>query len=334
MFQVFMYAFNAVMPILLLVLLGYVLRSVGFAGEEFFKKANTLVFRVFLPALLFCNVYDIETLSDVHWGDVGYIALIVVLLAVIGVLLAAAFVPERLQKGPFIQCVFRSNCAILGIPLAQSLGGTPAVAFTAVATAVTIPLFNTLAVIVLSYYADKTPSVKATVLRTLKNPLIIGVGLGLLVLAIRSFIPHTADGALVFSLENNCKFVFSAVRMAGQAASPLALVVLGARFDFSAVRSLLRPITIGVIARIVFAPALAIGGAIALTQLGVLHFTTVEVPALVAVFGSPIAVSSAVMVGEIGGDDQLAAQLVVWTSAFSLFTIFITVFLLRSFAYL
>ena len=145
-----MYAFNAVMPILLLVLLGYVLRSVGFAGEEFFKKANTLVFRVFLPALLFCNVYDIETLSDVHWGDVGYIALIVVLLAVIGVLLAAAFVPERLQKGPFIQCVFRSNCAILGIPLAQSLGGTPAVAFTAVATAVTIPLFNTLAVIVLS----------------------------------------------------------------------------------------------------------------------------------------------------------------------------------------
>ena len=77
-----------------------------------------------------------------------------------------------------------------------------------------------------------------------------------------------------------------------------------------------------------------IGGAIALTHLGVLQITPVEVPALVAVFGSPIAVSSAVMVGEIGGDDQLAAQLVVWTSAFSLFTIFITVFLLRSFAYL
>lgn len=334
MFNIFMYAFNAVVPILLLVLLGYALRRIGFAGEDFFKKANALVFRVFLPLLLFCNVYDIESLSDVHWGDVGYIACVVVVLALIGTVLARLFVPERLQKGPFIQCVFRSNCAILGIPLAEALGGTAALAFTAVATAVTIPLFNTLAVIVLSYYADKKPSVKATLLRTLKNPLILGVAAGLLVLAVRSFLPQTADGAPVFSLERDCKFLFSALRMAAQAASPLALVVIGARFDFSAVRSLLRPIAIGTVCRIVLAPALAIGGAVALTQWGVLQFTPVEIPALVAVFGSPIAVSSAVMVGEIGGDDQLASQFVVWTSAFSLFTIFVTVFLLRSFAYL
>ena len=334
MFNVFLYAFNAVMPILLLLLLGYALRRVGFAGEEFFKKANALVFHVFLPLLLFCNVYDIDSLSDVHWGDVGYIAFVVVLLAVIGLVLARFFIPERLQKGPFIQCVFRSNCAILGIPLAEALGGAQGVAFAAVATAVTIPLFNTLAVIILSYYADKKPSVKATVVRTLKNPLILGVAAGLLVLAVRSQIPIGSDGAPVFLLERNCVFLFSAVRMAAQAASPLALVVLGARFDFSAVRSLLRQIALGTFCRIVLAPALAIGGAIALTQLGVLQFTPTEFPALVAVFGSPIAVSSAVMVGEIGGDDQLAAQLVVWTSAFSLFTIFITVFLLRSFSYL
>ncbi len=334
MFKVFMFAFNAVVPILLLVLLGCVLRRIGFAGEDFFKKANTLVFRVFLPVLLFCNVYDIESLTDVHWGDVGYIAFVVVLLALIGLVLAKLFVPDRLQKGPFIQCVFRSNCAILGIPLAEALGGTAGVAFTAVATAVTIPLFNTLAVIVLSYYADKKPSVKATLLRTLKNPLILGVAAGLLVLAVRSFLPHTADGALVFSLERDCRFLFSALRMAAHAASPLALIVIGARFDFSAVRSLFRQIALGTVCRIVLAPALAIGGAIVLTHLGVLQFTTNEFPALVAVFGSPIAVSSAVMVGEIGGDNQLASQLVVWTSAFSLFTIFITVFLLRSFAYL
>ena len=150
MFNVFLYAFNAVMPILLLLLLGYALRRVGFAGEEFFKKANALVFHVFLPLLLFCNVYDIDSLSDVHWGDVGYIAFVVVLLAVIGLVLARFFIPERLQKGPFIQCVFRSNCAILGIPLAEALGGAQGVAFAAVATAVTIPLFNTLAVIILS----------------------------------------------------------------------------------------------------------------------------------------------------------------------------------------
>ena len=84
--------------------------------------------------------------------------------------------------------------------------------------------------------------------------------------------------------------------------------------------------------RIVFAPALAIGCAVLLNRFSPLDFTAVEYPALVAIFGSPIAVSSAVMIGEIGGDDQYGAQLVVWTSVFSMFTIFLTVFLLRYFA--
>jgi len=39
-------------------------------------------------------------------------------------------------------------------------------------------------------------------------------------------------------------------------------------------------------------------------------------------FGSPVAVSSAVMAGNMGGDEQLATQLVVWTSLFSIITIF------------
>ena len=48
------------------------------------------------------------------------------------------------------------------------------------------------------------------------------------------------------------------------------------------------------------------------------------------VSASPVAVSSAVMVQELGGDDQLAGQLVVWTSVLSLFSIFAIVYLLRA----
>lgn len=53
-----------------------------------------------------------------------------------------------------------------------------------------------------------------------------------------------------------------------------------------------------------------------------------EFPALVAMFGSPVAVSSAIMAGSMGNDEQLAAQLVVWTSLLSIVTIFVTVCLL------
>lgn len=334
MIDVFLFSFNAVMPIILLMGLGMLLKKLRFADDAFFKKANALVFHVFLPLLLFCNIYEIETLSDVSWGVIGYICVIVLLLAFIGAALAKLFIPNRLQKGPFIQCVFRSNCAIVGITLADALGGAPAVAFMAVATAATIPLFNTLAVIVLSYHsdADKKPSVRQTLLRTVKNPLIISVALGLLVIGLRALLPLKSDGTPVFLLSRDCAFLFSTLSTAAKAATPLALVVLGARFDFSAVKGMRRQIVLGTFMRIVFAPLLAIGCAVALHRTGLLSFTAVEYPSLVAIFGSPIAVSSAVMIGEIGGDDQYGAQLVVWTSVFSMFTIFLTVFCMRAFA--
>ena len=333
--QVFLYALNAVLPILLLAALGYALRRLRFADDAFFLKANKLVFRVFLPLLLYCNIYEIESLRDVRWSAVGYCAAAVLALYGIGVLLARLLIPDRLQKGPFIQCVYRSNCAIVGIPLADALGGAPAVAFTAVATAVTIPLFNTLAVICLSRYAgEKKPSALQTFVRTLKNPLIIAVFLGIVTVGVRMLLPKNPMGEPWFSLARDCPFFFSALSIASKAATPLALVVLGARFDFSAVKALRKQITLGVLMRLVFAPLFAIGGAVLLSHFGVLPMSRVEYPALVAIFASPIAVSSSVMVSEIGGDDQLGAQYVVWTSAGSMVSLFITVFIMRSFGIL
>ena len=72
MFDVFVFSFNAVAPILLLVLLGLILKKAHFAGEDFFKKANSLVFKVFLPIMLFCNVYEIESLGSVNWRAAVY----------------------------------------------------------------------------------------------------------------------------------------------------------------------------------------------------------------------------------------------------------------------
>jgi predicted permease len=51
---------------------------------------------------------------------------------------------------------------------------------------------------------------------------------------------------------------------------------------------------------------------------------------LVALFGAPAAVSGAVMAGEMGNDEQLATQHVVWSSIGSMVTIFITVCILMA----
>lgn len=53
-------------PILLLVMLGYILKRKQFLEESWFKKGNKLIFRVCLPTMLFLNIYNIETLSQIN----------------------------------------------------------------------------------------------------------------------------------------------------------------------------------------------------------------------------------------------------------------------------
>lgn len=334
--NVFVFSFNAVAPILLLVLLGLILKRVHFAGEDFFKKANSLVFRVFLPIMLFCNVYEIESLSSVNWRAAVYSVFAVLLFCALGFLCCRLFVKKQEQKGVIIQCSFRSNHAIIGIPLAQSLGGAEALSFACLLSAVAIPLFNVLAVLCLSHYSgEERPRFSDTVKKTAKNPLIIAVACGAAALLVRSLLPKGADGTAVFTIKNNLPFLWNALSSASGIASPLALVVLGARFDFAAIKELRRQISLGVILRNFVAPALGIGLALILSKkFSLFPVTGNELPAFISVFGSPAAVSSAVMVNEIGGDDQLATQLVVWTSIVSLFSVFLAVFVLKSAALL
>ncbi|MBQ1244107.1 MAG: AEC family transporter [Clostridia bacterium] len=335
--DIFMFSFNAVMPILLMMLLGYFLKTVHFADEAFFKKANTLVFKVFLPTLLFINVYDIESLAAVNWRAVIYTLLIVLVLCGAGLILTKLLFRTRSKIGPLCQCSFRSNYAIIGIPLAETLGGSAGVGFACVLSAVAIPLFNVLAVVILSHYSSEKQagSVKATIKKTATNPLIIGVLLGVIVLAIRSALPLNAEGEIVFSIARDLPWFYSALKTVAKGTTALALIVLGARFDFSRVSSLLGEITFGTLMRLVVAPLVGIGTGILLSEnTSLINITATEYPALISLFASPIAVSSAVMVGEIGGDEQLAGQLVVWTSVFSMFTMFGTIFIMKSFGFI
>lgn len=333
--EIFLFSFNAVMPILLLVFLGWFLRVINFADDGFFKKANTMVFKIFLPVLLFVNIYEIESLESLNFSAVIYCVGAILLIFAVGYFLAHAVTKKRSHLGVLAQCSFRSNYAIIGIPLALSLGGESAVAFASVLSAVAVPMFNVLAVIILSHYSSEKEkgAVKKTLLRTVRNPLIIGVFAGIAVLFIRSFIPVGAEGVPVFTIENSLPFLYKALKNLAGVASPLALVVLGARFDFKAVGSLKNEIITGTAMRIVMAPLIGLGGAVLLSEVfGIFDFTATEYPAFISLFATPTAVSSAVMVGEIGGDEQLAGQLVVWTSVVSMASIYLIVFAMKSFA--
>lgn len=328
---VFTTAFNAIAPILLLILLGYFLRSKNFINENFIKIGNKFVFNIALPVMLMMNVYSTDSLNNIAWDVVIYTAIVVTFLVLLGVFIAVAAtkVPER--RGVIMQCVYRSNYAIIGFSLAGALGGESAKALTAMVSAICIPLFNTFSVISLSVFMSGKKGkfdIKSVLLGIVKNPLIIGVAAGIVLLLIRQAQLELFDH-VVFSLKDNLPFLYSPLNNITNITTPFALIVLGGQFSFSAVRGMFKEIAAGTLSRVVLAPVIGIGLAVILsTYTDLLHCGPEEYPALIALFGSPVAVSSAIMAEQMHNDEQLATQLVVWTSVCSIFTIFLTVCLM------
>ena len=324
-------AVNALFPLIITILLGYFLKCRGFLSQDFLKVGNKIVFNICLPAMLFVNVYDIAGFSAINWDIVLYAIAAFFAVVAVGFLITVLTTPVPERRGVIWQCTFRSNFGIIGLSLAAALGGEQAVAVAAIVSSFTVPLFNVVSVIALSVFTDGSKgktSVKKIVLNIIKNPLIIGVVAGLAVLGIRE-LQNAVFGRLIFSLERDTYFIYKVLSNLKTMCTPLALLVLGGQFEFSAVKGLLKEIVSGTVSRIVIAPLIGIGCAVLITaHTDWLACGVNEYPALIAMFGSPVAVSSAVMAGNMGSDEQLATQLVVWTSIFSIFTIFAQVCIL------
>ena len=328
---IFITAFNAVAPIVLMIALGYFLRQKGMLGEGFLKNGNKLVFKLCLPTMLFLNIYSIESLADIQWDMVLYcsVALCIIFLLGLGIAVATTPVPKR--RGVVLQCTFRSNFAIIGLPLAAALGGGAAEIAAAVISSVTVPLMNVLAVLSLSVFTQESGKIsfKRILLDIVKNPLIQGVALGMLCLVLR-WAQVEIFGEVAFALDRQTKFFYTMLTWLKNITTPLALLVLGGQFVFSAVRELKKEIIISTLCRLILAPAIGITGAYLMNQIGLVGCGPAEYPALVALFASPVAVSSAIMATQMKNDEQLATQLVVWTTLFSSLSIFLIVCILMA----
>ena len=337
MIDVLLFALNAVVPILLLILLGYFLRTTGFFDEKFAKAANKLMFRVALPVLLFYNIYTVESMDVFNLSAILYAAVGVLILFGLGMAIAILAIPDRRQRGVVAQCTYRSNFAIIGLPLGAALGGAEGSALTAIISAVTIPLFNVLAVFALTVFVGEEDGegqhrvdIGALCKKIATNPLILGVLAGIAALLIRSLIPLRVDGSRAFSLSRDLPMIYQAVKWLANMATPLALISLGGQFSFRATGQMWRQIVIGTGMRILVAPVLGILGAFLLTRAGIMQANNAQYAAFIALFGSPVAASSAIMAAEMGNDEQLAAQYVVWTSVGSALSIFLIAVVCRS----
>lgn len=325
-FDIFIFSVNAIMPMIFLILLGYFLKIKGVISKDFIKIGNKVVFKICLPVLLFTNVASIEGIDRINFGAIIYVLSIIAVLVIIGFIIQM-FIPERKQKGVVLQCIFRSNFALIGVPLAELISGSEGVAAAAILSVFTIPIYNIIAVVVLTIFVGDSDkgAIKKQIKAIAKNPLIIGVLSGVVVMLIKGVIPSS----VLISMSHNLAFVPSTLSYISRMATPLALLVLGGQFEFSSVKGYRNQIVVATFCRIILAPMIGLGVAAVLNKLGILYFEPAIFAAFISLFGTPVAVSSAIMAEAMDNDGQLAAQLVVWTSLFSMVTLFGFIFLCR-----
>ena len=308
-------SFNLVAPIFLLMAIGWLLvNRTKLADEALMAKLNTLVFQLFLPCMLFRNVYQVDLREEFSGTVVLFAAGSLLLLVAILWVVVPRVVKNPRQQGVVIQGIFRSNYVIFGVTVVTNLYGAEHAAMASLLSAVLVPMYNLLAVIVLTVFGDgKALSIRGMLWKIAKNPLILATLAGIVVALSGISFPSFVDDTLA--------------DLAGLA-TPLAFLVLGGQFDCSKIRGNLK-ITLPVLAvKLVVLPVLTIPVMVCLGYRGS------DLLSLVLAYQTPVAVSSYIMAEQAGADGQLAGQLVVFSSAVCLVTLFVTIFILKQLAFL
>ena len=300
---------NAVLPMCLVMALGYGTRRLGWLRREEISTINKIAFRIFLPCLLYYNIYcsDLSGSFDPLLMTYAVGGVLLTFGLALGYTLLTEKLPER--RGVLIQGMFRSNYVIMGIPVATALLGADQLGTVSILIAVIVPLFNMLAVVVLEVFRGQKPKPLHILGQIAKNPLGIGSVLGILTLVAGIRLPHILE---------------QTIQSVSAIASPLQLFLLGAFFQFSGLKTYRRELVTVSIAKLIVSPGLFLGlGAL-------LGFRGVAFVSLIGIFASPTAVNSFTMAQQMGGDAELAGDIVVTTSAASILTMFFWIFLFKS----
>lgn len=306
-------SFNVIAPVFFLMVLGYFLVNyTSLADGKLTKQANAIVFKIFLPCTLFYNVYQSDIGSEIHsrirlciWAAGGLLILFVLLC-----LIVPRIVTQENQQGVVIQGIFRSNYVIFGVAVVQNMYGPKSTTTAAILSAILVPMYNFLAVVVLSIFGEKRENDwKKIILDIIKNPLIISSVLGIIFSLLGIRLPTAVD---------------TTVQDLAKLSTPIAFMILGGDLDFSKVKGNLKTAFVVLTIKLVILPLIMI------PMVVMMGYRDADLLSGVLAYQTPVAVSSYIMAQQAGADGQLAGQLVVFSSVLSIFTLFVTIFILRT----
>ena len=299
---------NVVLPLFITMSLGYFLKYLNMFDNNTLDTMNNITFKSFLPMLLFYNIYKTDLQGVFNLKLMIFSATCVIALYLILYLIVPLIEKDNKKRGALLQGLFRSNFVIFGIPITESLFGSEKVAVAALLIAVIVPLFNILSVIALETFRGGKPDFRKISIGIIKNPLIIASCLGILTLLLKIKIPTAIE---------------KTISDVSKIATPLSLILLGASFKFDNIKKYLKQTTIAVVGKTILTPCIILPICIMFGYRGV------ELTTLMIIFAAPTAISSFTMAQQMDSDSDLAGQIVVFTSAFCVVTVFMWIFILK-----
>lgn len=310
----FLFSLNATVPIFALMIAGNVFKNMGIIDNHFASAANRFVFKICLPCLVFLDLAETNIRQNFDAEYVGF-CFFSTLVSIVAVwFLAKIFLREKTSVGAFVQGSYRSSAAILGVAFIQNIYGSSGMAPLMIIGSV--PLYNIFAVIVLTFEggsretASQYGQIRAACRNIMKNPIIIGIVLGLLASLINFQLPSMTSKAV-----HNLSIM----------TSPLALISIGASFEGRKALAKIRPTAIASFLKLV---GLA---AIFLPLAAACGFRDQKLMAILIMLASPCTPAAYVMAKNMGGDDILSSSIVVATTMCSSVTLTFWIFLLRFF---
>ncbi|WP_425068645.1 AEC family transporter [Reyranella sp.] len=286
----------ALLPIVLLIALGIVLRRVRFLADGFWPQAERLSYYVLVPCLFFHSLATarLEALPARELVS----TLILSILAVSALLVALR--PVLHVDGPTFTSIFQGGIRFnnyVGVTLAAGLFGTQGLALAALCSAAIVPTVNILCVLVFARHGSARLSGRGIARQLVTNPLVLGsfAGIGFQLLGLT--LPTGIEPAL---------------RALGAASLPIGLLCVGAALEFRSVRGWIAPVAASSAIKFLAMPVVTVAVAWLMGLTGPALVTALLFQAL------PTASSAYIMARQLGGDAPLMAGITALQTLFAL----------------
>lgn len=296
---------NAIGPVMLLIVLGFVLFKTGKLSGDMVRKLNWMNFWLALPALLIIKI----SAEPPNFSSAGRAGLLVGAGALVSLVLALPFVWGMRLRGPqlgaFLNASFRGNLAFLALPVViWSTSGSDAQAvgqLGALVLGVVVPFYNLFSVTVLLIGRDEFgwKAIPLVLWRTLTNPLLFACAIGL---------------ALAWLEWPLGPLLGRTLQAMADLALPAALLCIGAVIAEMGIRGRLKAAIAASAVKSALTPL--IGYLVARSQ----NLNDHEMLVTVLFLAAPSAVAGYVMAQQMGADESLAASSVMLSTIVSLFS--------------